>query len=218
MKSKPDTLRINEIFYSIQGESSQAGRPCVFVRLTYCNLRCTYCDTTYAFFVGKEMSFGEIIKKINGFGCRLVEFTGGEPLVQENIHQLLSRLCDDGYEVLIETGGHMDISTIDQRVKRIVDVKCPSSGESGKVHWENLRVLRASDELKFVIGDMRDYEWAKSVVEDYRVNEKCTVLFSPVYDKMNYREMAERILQDHLPVRLQLQLHKFIWPPGMRGV
>ncbi len=164
------------------------------------------------------MSFAEIIEKINGFGCRLVEFTGGEPLVQENIHQLLSLLCDDGYEVLIETGGHMDISTIDDRVKRIVDVKCPSSGVSDKVHWDNLKVLRASDEIKFVIGDMRDYDWAKSVVEDYGVNEKCTVLFSPVYDKMNYRELAERILQDHLPVRMQLQLHKFIWPPDMRGV
>ncbi len=218
MRSKQDTLRVNEIFYSIQGESSLAGRPCVFIRLTYCNLRCTYCDTSYAFFEGNDMSIGEIITKVKSFDTRLVEITGGEPLIQKKVHELIGVLCDEGFEVLIETGGHMDIGLVDDRVKRIIDIKCPSSGESGKVYWNNLGLLRQSDEVKFVIGDGNDYEWAKAVVAENRLSEKCTVLFSPVFDKMNYCELAERILNDQLPVRFQLQMHKFIWPPDMRGV
>ena len=218
MKNKPGILRINEIFFSIQGESSQTGRPCVFVRLTYCNLRCTYCDTTYAFYEGTEMHLDDIVEKIQTFDCPLVEITGGEPLLQANVHQLAARLCESGFEVMIETGGHMDISKLDKRVKRIMDIKCPSSRESEKILWKNIDFLSGADEVKFVIGDYDDYTWAKNIVRKHRLDKKCTVLFSPVFDKMNYRDLAENILRDRLPVRMQLQIHKFIWSPETRGV
>jgi len=218
MKNKIDILRVNEIFFSIQGESTQAGRPCVFVRLTYCNLRCSYCDTTYAFYEGSEMTIADIIRRIGEYGCRLVEITGGEPLVQENVHILMDRLCDEGFEVMIETGGHMDVSRVNSRVRKIMDVKCPSSGESAKVRWENLGHLNAADEIKFVIGDENDYDWARTVIAEHNLTGRWTVLFSPVFDKMDYRDLAERIMRDRLPVRMQLQLHKFIWASGMRGV
>ncbi len=218
MKNKTDILRINEIFFSIQGESTLAGRPCVFVRLTYCNLRCSYCDTEYAFFEGQEMQIGEIIREVRKYNCPLVEITGGEPLIQENVYALMTALCEGGFEVMVETGGHMDVSRIDQRVRRIIDIKCPSSGESEKVYWKNLEILNDRDELKFVIGDRKDYNWAKTVIEKHHLGDQYTILFSPVYGKMDNRRLAENILKDHLPVRMQLQMHKYIWSPETRGV
>lgn len=217
-KMHGDALRINEIFFSIQGESSHAGRPCVFVRLTGCNLRCSYCDTEYAFFEGDFHSFNQIIKEIEKYDCRLVEITGGEPLLQKKVIPFMTMLCDNGYEVLIETGGHMDISLTDPRVVRIMDIKCPGSGESEKVRWENIAHLRPKDEVKFVISDRADYDWAKRIVDEYQLNQKCTVLFSPVFGKMDNITLAEWILEDCLPVRFQLQMHKYIWHPAKRGV
>jgi 7-carboxy-7-deazaguanine synthase len=216
--SKNNSLIINEIFYSIQGESTYAGRLCVFVRLTYCNLRCTYCDTAYAFTEGREMTLEEIMRRVGSFKCGLVEVTGGEPLLQKNVHTLLTMLGDAGYEVLLETGGHMDIRPVDKRVKRIMDIKCPSSGESEKNRWQNITDLRPQDEVKFVVGDRRDYEWAAKKIAEYQLNEKCSVLISPVFGKINYEELAGWILGDRLPVRMQLQMHKYIWPPDKRGV
>jgi 7-carboxy-7-deazaguanine synthase len=212
------SLRINEIFFSIQGESSHAGRPCIFIRLTYCNLRCTWCDTTYSYFEGTEMTFDEIMERIVEYDCRLVEVTGGEPLVQENVRSFMSKLCDAGYEVLLETGGHMDISGIDNRIRRIMDIKCPSSGESQKNRWNNISHLTEGDEVKFVVGDRNDYEWAKEIIKKYGLTSCCTVLFSPVFGTMDNRTLAEWILEDALPVRFQMQLHKYIWEPGKRGV
>jgi 7-carboxy-7-deazaguanine synthase len=211
-------LRINEIFYSIQGESSNAGLPCVFVRLTYCNLRCTYCDTEYAFFEGSEMELSEIIEKISSYKCQLIEITGGEPLIQKNVHPLMRALCDMGYQVMLETAGHMDISTVDRRVKIIMDIKCPSSGESEKIRWENINLIKPDDEIKFVIGDRADFDWARAVIHDHKMNEKCHILFSPVFDKMSNLELADLILEYNLPVRMQVQLHKYIWSPERRGV
>ena len=170
MNNKPSTenensLWINEIFYSIQGESTYAGIPCVFVRLTYCNLRCSYCDTEYAFYEGEDRSFKDIMTEIKKYNCSLVEITGGEPLVQKNVLPFMTMLCDNGYEVLIETGGHMDICAIDDRVRRIMDIKCPGSGESDKNYWENLNYIRQSDQIKFVISDRTDYNWAKDIIK-----------------------------------------------------
>ncbi|MCD6377026.1 MAG: 7-carboxy-7-deazaguanine synthase QueE [Caldisericaceae bacterium] len=211
-------LKVNEIFYSIQGESTYAGLPCVFVRLTYCNLRCNYCDTEYAFYEGQEMSIEQIVQQVTGYRCRLVEVTGGEPLIQPAVYPLLKQLADNGFEVLLETGGHMDISQVDPRVKRIVDVKCPSSGEAKKMHWPNLKVLKADDQVKFVIGDRIDFDYAVNVVEEYKLTERCSVLFSPVFDRLKNLTLAEWILESGLPVRMQIQLHKYIWPPEQRGV
>ena len=212
------TLKINEIFFSIQGESTYAGLPCVFVRLTYCNLRCTYCDTSYAFTEGRDMTLEEILTQVEGYGCRLVEITGGEPLLQKNVYPLMTELCDRGYQVLLETGGHMSIRTVDSRVVRIMDIKCPSSGESDKNDWSNIEALTARDEVKFVIGNREDYEWAKRILFQHKLNERCTVLFSPVFNALPNRQLAEWILEDKLPVRFQLQLHKYIWEPDRRGV
>ena len=212
------TLKVNEIFYSIQGESTYAGLPCVFVRLTYCNLRCTYCDTAYAFYEGEDLTIEEILALVEAFHCNLVEVTGGEPLVQKNSLPLLRALCDAGYEVLLETGGHMDIAPVDKRVKRIMDIKCPSSGESAKVRWQNIDLLTSEDQVKFVIGDRADFEFARDTVRKYTLNETCPVLFSPVFGRLENKTLAEWILEDHLPVRMQLQMHKYIWPPDQRGV
>ena len=212
------TLRINEIFYSIQGESTFAGLPCVFVRLTYCNLRCSYCDTEYAFFEGSDIQIDDIVDQIKSFKCNLVEITGGEPLIQKNIHHLIKALCDEGFQVLLETSGHMNASNVDQRVHRIVDIKCPSSGESEKMYWENIEFLTGRDEVKFVIGDRVDFEYAVEVLKKYRLDEKCTVLFSPVFQKMNHERLAQWILDEKINVRMQLQIHKFIWDPHKRGV
>lgn len=210
-------LKINEIFFSIQGESTFAGRPCVFVRLTYCNLRCSYCDTSYAFFEGSEMSIGQILLRIREFGCSLVEITGGEPLIQKNVYPLMSLLCDNNYEVLLETAGHMDISKVDHRVRRIMDLKCPSSGESEKMLWSNINHLRSKDEVKFVAGDSDDLNWIEAVLKKYRINEICTVLISPVHGRMSNRRLADWILEKSLPVRMQIQMHKQIWEPDARG-
>ena len=213
-----NTLKINEIFYSIQGESTFAGRPCIFVRLTYCNLRCTYCDTEYAFHEGEERTLQQIMQEIKEYACDLVEITGGEPLIQKNVYPLMTNLADAGYTVLLETGGHLNIAQVDPRVHRIVDIKCPSSGESDKVHWDNIALLTDLDEVKFVIGDREDYEWAKVVLEKYNLNERCPVLFAPVFGQLKNKHLAEWILEDRLNVCFQLQMHKYIWPPEQRGV
>jgi len=216
--NKENQLRINEVFFSIQGESSYAGLPCVFVRLTYCNLRCSYCDTEYAFYEGDWRHFDDIIQEIKQYNCKLVEVTGGEPLLQENVLPFMTLLCDEGFDVLIETGGHMNIENVDKRVKRIMDIKCPSSNESHKMLWANVDSLNDKDQVKFVIGDGNDYQFAVSTVKKYNLSDKCTVLFSPVFDEINAQELAEWILKDNLPVRMQLQMHKFIWQPQTRGV
>ncbi len=211
-------IKINEIFHSIQGESSFAGLPCVFVRLTYCNLRCTYCDTEYAFYEGKDYSIEQIIEEIKKYDCKLVEVTGGEPLMQEDIHELTKTLCDDGYDVMLETGGSLTIKDVDERVKIIMDLKCPSSGMMKKNLYENIEYLKSSDEVKFVIGDREDYIWSKEIVEHYSLAEKCTVLFSIVFDKLEPLTLAQWILEDKLKVRFQLQMHKYIWHPDTKGV
>lgn len=215
---KQITLVINEIFHSIQGESSNAGRPCVFVRLTYCNLRCSYCDTEYAFFEGHEMSLDEIMKEIGKYRCRLVEVTGGEPLLQPDVHGLMKGLCDGGYEVLLETGGSLDISRVDPRVKRIVDFKCPSSMMSKNNLLENVEHLKDTDEVKFVICDRGDYEWSKEMIEKNQISGRCQVLMSAAYGRLEPVRLAEWLLQDGLDVRLELQMHKYLWEPGRTGV
>jgi 7-carboxy-7-deazaguanine synthase len=216
--SRKSTLKVNEIFFSIQGESSHAGRPCVFIRLTYCNLRCTYCDTEYAFFEGKDMSIEQIMQKVAEFKCKLVEVTGGEPLIQKNVHLLMKKLCDSGYEVLLETAGHINISPVDKRVKKIMDLKCPSSGESEKIYWKNIDYLHAGDELKFVIGDRSDFEWAVNIIHARNLGYKNIILFSPVFGRMENKQLAGWILEEKLSVRMQLQIHKYIWEPDKRGV
>ncbi len=211
-------LIVNEIFYSIQGESSHAGRPCVFVRLTWCNLRCSYCDTEYAFREGKKMSVDEILAVVGGYGCKLVEVTGGEPLVQEGSLELMQVLCDRGYEVLLETGGSLDISGVDSRVKRIVDMKCPGSGMAKKNLWANLEHLRGGDEVKFVVGSREDFDWSTEVIRRYGLEKRVTVLISPVFGVLEPVELAGWILEEKLNVKLQLQLHKYVWEPQTRGV
>lgn len=217
-QTKPHFLVINEIFHSIQGESSHMGKPCVFIRLTYCNIRCSYCDTEYAFYDGKEMSIDEIVNVVSEYRCKLVEVTGGEPLFQSNVHELMTRLCDEGFEVLLETGGSLDISRVDPRVKRIVDFKCPSSNMVKKNYWENVSYLRQSDEVKFVIGTREDYEWSKQMIREYRIKERCPILMSVVFGELEPLQLAEWILEDKLNVRFQLQMHKYIWSPETRGV
>jgi 7-carboxy-7-deazaguanine synthase len=218
IQNHPHTLIINEIFHSIQGESSHMGRPCVFIRLTYCNLRCSYCDTEYAFYEGNEMSIDEILGIVRGYNCKLVEVTGGEPLWQENVHGLMRQLCDQGYEVLLETGGSLSIASVDPRVQRIVDFKCPSSKMVKKNLWENVQYLKNSDEVKFVIGDREDYEWAKEKIEEHGLTRRCPVLMSVVFGELEPLQLAEWMLEDKLNVRFQLQMHKYIWKPEARGV
>lgn len=213
------SLKVNEVFYSIQGESSYAGRPCIFVRLTGCNLRCSYCDTTYAYSEGIELSISEVIRKVASYKCPLVEITGGEPLVQEETPALISQLLGEGYSVLLETNGSQDIDQTDARCTRIVDIKCPSSGESSSNDFRNLRKLTDNDELKFVIGNREDYEYAKEVLVkgSAPLNTK-QIHFSPIFGRIQPAALAEWILEDHLGVRLHLQLHKIIWSPDRRGV
>jgi 7-carboxy-7-deazaguanine synthase len=211
-------IKVNEIYYSVQGESTYAGLPCVFIRLTYCNLRCTYCDTEYAFYEGKEMSLEEILSKVQAFGCSLVEVTGGEPLVQEECKNLLSALCDSGYKVLLETGGSLPIQDLDKRVVVIMDLKTPSSGMMKKNLYENINYLKPEDELKFVMGSREDYEWSRERIKKYDLDSKCVILFSVVFGKLNPRDVVEWILEDKLKVRFQLQMHKFIWEPDTKGV
>jgi 7-carboxy-7-deazaguanine synthase len=262
-----ETLNINEIYLSIQGESTFAGLPCIFVRTTACNLRCSYCDTAYAFTGGTKMSLAAIEQRIHelaepfsrnvaaevtmltssnekesepphvgSYKLPLVEFTGGEPLLQKNSLLLMKSLCDGGFTVLVETSGALDISDVDPRVRRIMDLKCPSSGESERMRWENLQALKASDEIKFVIGTREDYDWAKEQIQKHRLNNVCPLLFSWVAPLLPHQrdkslkevpagqtpisrvELVERIVADALPVRFQLQMHKFIWPPDQKGV
>jgi 7-carboxy-7-deazaguanine synthase len=211
-------MRITEIFHSIQGESTYAGQPCVFVRLTGCPLRCTWCDTEYAFYGGQEVSDTDILAKIRTFDCPLVEVTGGEPLAQPGCFPLISKLCDAGYTVLIETSGAIDITAVDPRAHVILDIKCPGSGMTDRMHWPNVQKLAAKDEAKFVLADRADYDWARDVITQYDLAHRCTVLFSPVFGTLELRHLAEWVLADRLPVRVQTQLHKLIWTPDMRGV
>jgi len=213
-------LRITEIFLSIQGESSHAGRPCSFVRLTGCPMRCVWCDSEYTFYGGKKISFDEILAKLDEFGCNLVEVTGGEPLAQRSVFPFITDLCDRGYEVLIETGGYVSTENVDKRAKIILDVKCPASGEAERNHWPNLEHLRADkDEVKFVIADMSDWEFAKGVIAKYDLVHKTKeILISPVHDIENLAEVAESVSRSGLKVRLNLQLHKYIWGADVRGV
>jgi len=211
-------LKINEIFYSIQGESSHAGLPCVFVRLTYCNLRCVYCDTEYAFYEGKDIGLDEIISQVNKYECKLVEITGGEPLMQDEVHDLMTRLCDLGFKVMIETGGSLPIEKVDKRIKIIMDLKTPYSKMEHKNRYENIDFLKPEDEVKFVIGNKQDYEWSKDIMAKYELDKKATVLMSPVFGLIENIDLATWILEDKLNVRFQVQLHKYIWSPETRGV
>ena len=211
-------LKISEIFYSIQGESTFAGRPCVLVRLTGCQMRCSWCDTEYAFYGGAWKSLDEVMAEVAAFGCPLVEVTGGEPLLQPGCLLLLTALCDAGYEVLLETGGGLDIAPVDARVRRIVDIKCPASGEAANNRWENLGELRPTDELKFVVADRGDYDWARGVIVEWSLAGVCPIHFSPVWESCPPAELAAWILADRLPVRLTLQQHKVLWGALTRGV
>jgi 7-carboxy-7-deazaguanine synthase len=219
-------MQITEIYKSIQGESTFAGLPCVFVRTTGCNLRCVWCDTEYAFYGGQKMSVDEVIAKVATFGCKLVEITGGEPLLQKETPELARRLLEKGYTVLIETSGERDVSVLDPRVIKIMDLKCPGSGECEKNRWQNLEFLTPRDEVKFVIKNRADYEWAAEVVKKYRLDQRLTVLFSPVWGELQLAELARWILsdtdplrgEDRLNVRYQIQLHKIIWSPEAKGV
>ena len=211
-------LKVTEIFHSIQGESSFAGRPCVFVRLTGCPMRCVWCDTEYAFHGGEWKTLAEILDAVAACGCPLVEVTGGEPLLQPDALPLLAALADAGYEVLLETGGGLDITPVDRRVRRILDVKCPGSGEAEHNRWDNLSDLRPTDELKFVIADREDYEWARASVRERDLAERVPVLFSAVHGRLDPGALAGWVLEDRLPVRVQLQMHKILWPGVERGV
>lgn len=237
-----ESLVINEIYLSVQGESTFAGLPCIFIRTTACNLRCSYCDTAYAFTEGKRRSLDEVRAEVKRLAAPfksalpIVELTGGEPLLQKGVLPLMHALCDDGYTVLIETSGAHDVAGIDPRVRRIMDLKCPSSGEVDKNRWENIPLLRDTDEVKFVIGTVEDYDWAKTVLAKYALNRICTVLFSWVspltreqqdptlrkvpqpHTPLSRKALVERIIADALPVRFQVQMHKLIWPPETRGV
>jgi 7-carboxy-7-deazaguanine synthase len=212
------TLQVTEIFHSIQGESTHVGQPCVFVRLTGCPLRCTWCDTEYAFHGGETMALETILDRVRSYGCPLVEVTGGEPLHQPEALVLLTKLCDAGHQVMIETSGAFDISAIDPRVSIIMDVKCPGSGMTDRMRWANMDHLSQKDEVKFVLKDQADYEWARDIVKQNSLGDRCPVLFSPAFGSLDLQPLAEWILSDRLPVRFQVQLHKLIWDPETRGV
>jgi len=223
---EPQRLRVNEIFHSVQGEGTRVGVRCVFIRLTGCHLRCTYCDTPYAFDEGNWMTLDEILARVRAYGCPTVEVTGGEPLLQPDVYPLMARLADEFETVLLETSGTLSVAEVDPRVVRIVDFKCPSSGEVERNDWSNIDVLRPTDEVKLVIGSREDYEWARDVVQKYDLTSRCPVLISPVTTPANaakprgldLEKLAEWILKDRLDVRLSLQLHKIIWPTRTRGV
>jgi 7-carboxy-7-deazaguanine synthase len=212
-------LTVHEIYLSVQGESTHVGRPCVFVRLTACDLRCVWCDTPYAFTGGKKMSIDEVVGAVRDLKCPLVELTGGEPLLQPEAIPLMERLLDDGFEVLVETGGHLPIDRIPKGVHAIMDVKCPGSGEAGKMHWPNLAALTKDHEVKFVIADRADYEYARRIITEHDLAARAgAVLLSPVHGVQRADEVVTWMLDDRLPARLQIQAHKFIWTPETRGV
>jgi len=219
MPAEDDTITVNEIYESIQGESTWAGCRCVFVRTTFCDLRCTYCDTEYAFYEGEKMSLDEIESRVLEYDVPLVEITGGEPLMQKAVATLMTRLCDSGKTVLIETSGAHDISVVDDRVYRIMDLKTPGSGECERNRYENIDLLTDRDEVKFVIGSEDDYKWAREQVGEHGLNERCrAVLFTPVFGKIDPQQIVEWIVRDKLDVRFQLQMHKFIWDPDKKSV
>jgi 7-carboxy-7-deazaguanine synthase len=213
-------LRVNEIFYSIQGESTFAGFPCIFIRMTGCNLRCTYCDTVYAYKEGDDIPLDSILTMVKKFACNLIEVTGGEPLIQDETPDLISALIKNGYTVLLETNGSQDISTVDTQCTRIVDIKCPSSGMDNKNYWKNLDYITPNDQLKFVIAHRQDYLYAKKILDDAAIKrrKKLLINFSPVFNKIDLKDLAGWILADNLPVRLQIQLHKYIWGVHTKGV
>ena len=212
-------LRVTEIFYSIQGEGSAAGLPCIFVRLTGCNLRCTWCDTEYGYNGGKDTSLSDLLQQIRDISdCKLIQITGGEPLLQEKTPALIDLLLEDNYDVLVETAGNMDISTVSPKAVRVVDMKCPGSGMVERNDYENLNRLTPNDELKFVIADENDFHWAAKLIKKHSLEEKTTVLFSPVFDVMDKAQLAALVLQSGMKVRMQLQLHKHIWDPKKTGV
>ena len=212
-------LTVNEIFHSIQGESTLAGTPCVFVRLAACDLRCRWCDTPYAFHEGRKQSVDDVIAQVAAYGCPTVEITGGEPLLQPDVIPLMSRLLERGYRVMLETGGHRSVAGVPAGVIRIIDIKCPGSGESARNDWSNLSLLTPLDQVKFVLADRADYEFAREVIAREHLADRCgAVLLSPVHGELALKPLAEWILADRLPVRLQVQLHKYIWDPQTRGV
>ena len=215
-----EMLRITEIFRSIQGESTHAGRPCTFVRLTGCPMRCVWCDSEYTFTGGEYVSIDQVLRKVCDFGCHLVEVTGGEPLAQREVFGLIRKLCDLGYEVLIETGGFISIEDVDHRAQIILDVKCPASGEAERNHWPNLERLRADmDEVKFVIANRADWNFAQKIVKEYELEQKTkAILISPAWDLIDLKDVANWIAESGLKVRMQLQLHKYIWGPDVHGV
>lgn len=210
------TMRITEIYQSIQGESSYAGLPCVFVRTTGCDLRCSWCDSEFTFSGGKQMTLDQIMREVEGYACEMVELTGGEPLLQPEIYELATRLADSQHTVLIETGGHRDISKLDPRVIRIMDLKCPASGECERNLWSNLEHLRAIDEVKFVIADRADYEWTLKTIREHRLEERTKLLISTAFGMIDAAQVVGWMLEDRLRARFQLQLHKYIWPPEER--
>ncbi|MFQ5787118.1 MAG: radical SAM protein [Thermodesulfobacteriota bacterium] len=211
-------LSVNEIFKSIQGESSYAGIPCVFVRLTGCNLRCSYCDTTYAYDEGAEMSVSEILNKIKGYGGKNVCITGGEPLLQNNVTKLINLLKKCHYKIFVETGGSINVDLLPKTVIRIMDIKCPGSGMDKEMDWENIKRLKHKDEVKFIISSKKDYEWAKRITKKHKLIDRVQILFGVAYGRLKPKSLAGWILKDKLDVRLQLQLHKYIWPDKTKGV
>ena len=212
------SLKVNEIYFSIQGESSFAGLPCVFVRLTGCNLRCVWCDTEYAFYEGEWKSLDQIVAEAAQFGCQLVELTGGEPLLQKESFALVDKLVEAGFKVLIETGGSISLEKLNPEAIKIMDIKCPGSQMAHKNYWENINYLTPKDEVKFVLADRADYDWAVDIMRKHQLDIKATVLFSTVFGAIEPVKVVEWILQDKLPVRFQLQMHKFIWHPETKGV
>lgn len=216
--SESKMLKVNEIYLSVQGESSYTGLPCVFIRLTGCNLRCIWCDTAYAFYEGKSMSIDEIVGKVKNFGVKLIEITGGEPLMQENVYPLMNGLIEKGFQVLLETGGSLSLEKVPRDIIKIMDIKCPGSGEHKNNNLDNLKFLETKDEVKFVILNRHDYEWSRDLIHKYKIHEIAHILISPVYDKLELKEIVKWILEDKLPVRLQTQLHKAIWDENTIGV
>ena len=211
-------IKVNEIYYSIQGESSFSGFPCIFIRLTYCNLRCSYCDSEYAFYEGSDMTIDEIVKKIKKYNCNLVEVTGGEPLVQSECINLLNKLIDLNYDVMLETGGSLPVNLVHKNIKKIIDFKCPSSKMEHKNLWSILDDVSNNDEIKFVIGNKNDFEWAQNKILEHDLENKCTLLFSCVFDKLDYKILVKWMLESNIKARFQLQTHKHIWEEETRGV